>query len=449
MDFNLAGDFVGKIIFMKNGILCLAFLVLLWRGQAADEKQPVAETATLLSINAVVSEVLNNNPALRAASARLEAMEARVPQERAWDDPRVGVDVERSRTGFATYNDTEWMASQTIPLTGKNILRGRAASAEAFAAYAELRQVELELTARARAAYFRFANAYAQLEVNRRNDLLLKQFSEVSRAKYEFGTRNQADIFIAESDLAKNLEARIDLERQLSDEQSRLNVLMNRPAQSPLGRPANEALQHFNFDLVKAQTLALENRPELLNARKKFEAAQSRQTLAKRSWIPDPEIRVEARQFNGTGKGLSEYDTGIFFSFPWFNRGKYKGAIREAEKNQESAEYEMTALQTETLGLVRDQLKKIETFHHHYELFRDKLVPLAQQSVQSHQIAYEGNKGGFLELIIAQRTVQDVETILPQHLADYQIALAELEMIVGVPLYQIALQLMEVHSEKK
>ena len=109
----------------------------------------------------------------------------------------------------------------------------------------------------------------------------------------------------------------------------------------------------------------------------------------------------------------------------------------------------MTALQTETLGLVRDQLKKIETFHHHYELFRDKLVPLARQSVKSHQIAYEGNKGGFLELIIAQRTVQDVETILPQHLADYQIALAELEMIVGVPLFQIAVHPKEGHSEKK
>ena len=186
-----------------------------------------------------------------------------------------------------------------------------------------------------------------------------------------------------------------------------------------------------------------------MNTRKKVEAAKSRETLARRDWIPDPEIRVEGRQFNGSGKGISEYDTGIFFSFPWFNRGKYKGAIQEAKKNQESAEHDLVALQTETLGLVRDQLKKIETFHHHYELFRDKLVPLAQQSVASHQVAYEGNKGGFLELITAQRTVQDVETMLPQHLADYQIALAELEMIVGLPLYEIATHPTEAHTEKK
>ena len=219
---------------MKNGIVCLALLGLVWSGHGG-ENPTAANPTNLLSINAVVSEVLNSNRALRAAGARLEAMDARVPQATAWDDPRVGVDVERSGTGFSTYRDTEWMAAQSIPITGKNRLRGRVATAEAFAAYAELRRLELELTARARSAYFRLANAYAQLEVNLKNELLLKQFSEVSRAKYEFGTRNQADIFIAESDLAKNQETRLDLERQISDEQSRLNVLMNRPPQAPLG----------------------------------------------------------------------------------------------------------------------------------------------------------------------------------------------------------------------
>ena len=434
---------------MKRGILCLAMLGLVWNGQAADERPlSVAET-NLLSLDVVVSEVLSNNRALRAAGARWEAMEARVPQARAWDDPRVGVDVERSGTGFASYRDNEWMVSQTVPLTGKNRLRASAASAEAVATFAELRRLELDLTARARSAYFRLANVYAQLEVNQRNETLLKQFSEVSRAKYEVGTRNQADIFIAESDLVKNEEMRVDLDRQLSDEQSRLNVLMNRPPQTPLGQPEIVSIPHREFDLVQAQTVALKNRPELLNAQKRIEAAKSRETLARRDWIPDPEIRVEARQFSGRSGGLTEYDTGIFFSFPWFNRGKYKGAVEEAKKNQESAEHELTALQTETLGLVRDQLKKIETFHHHYELFRERLVPLAQQSVQSHQIAYEGNKGGFLELITAQRTVQEVENQLPQHRADYQIALAELEMIIGVPLDQIAKHVKEVHTGKK
>ena len=34
----------------------------------------------------------------------------------------------------------------------------------------------------------------------------------------------------------------------------------------------------------------------------------------------------------------------------------------------------------EALGLVRDQIEKIETAAHHYELCRDKILPLASQT---------------------------------------------------------------------
>jgi outer membrane protein TolC len=151
--------------------------------------------------------------------------------------------------------------------------------------------------------------------------------------------------------------------------------------------------------------------------------------LAKRQWIPDPELRVEARQYNG--RGLIEYDTGIFFNVPWLNQRKYRAAIAEAKSMKESAEHELESFRKETLGLVRDQLKKVETFHHHAELFRDRIVPLAQQAVKASQSAYETDKGGFLDLIVAQRTLQEVEAMYHNHLSDYLISLAELESLIG------------------
>ncbi|PYL27177.1 MAG: hypothetical protein DMF39_11685, partial [Verrucomicrobia bacterium] len=87
---------------------------------------------------------------------------------------------------------------------------------------------------------------------------------------------------------------------------------------------------------------------------------------------------------------------------------------------------------TETLGLVRDQLKKIETAAHHYELYSDKILPLARQAVQSNRVAYETSSANFLELITAQRVLQDVESTHVNHLADYQVAVAELDAIVGI-----------------
>ena len=98
---------------------------------------------------------------------------------------------------------------------------------------------------------------------------------------------------------------------------------------------------------------------------------------------------------------------------------------------KESAEHELEALRKETLGMVRDQLKKVETFHHHTELFRDRIVPLAQQAVKANQVSYEADKSGFLDLIVAQRTALDAESMYWSHLTDYLVAVAELEAAVG------------------
>ena len=51
----------------------------------------------VLSLDAVISEVLSNNPALKAANANWEAMRERVPQARAWEDPRMEFDQRAAR----------------------------------------------------------------------------------------------------------------------------------------------------------------------------------------------------------------------------------------------------------------------------------------------------------------------------------------------------------------
>src|SRR5207247_2397820 len=139
------------------------------------------------------------------------------------------------------------------------------------------------------------------LSINRENGQLLKQFAGISRAKYEAGTKPQTDVLIAETDLARVEENRYDIGRQISDAQSKLNVLMNRPARQALGRPSRLSFLAVELDPEHLETAALRHRPELLAAKKKIEAAQARYDLAKREWIPDPELRVEARQFNADG----------------------------------------------------------------------------------------------------------------------------------------------------
>lgn len=388
--------------------------------------------AETLTERDVISAVLSNNPSMKAARARWESMKERVPQARAWDDPMAGVDVERTgTTRFDRYTDTEWMLSQRIPLSGQNRSRGRTAVAEARASFEEFRRAELDVVTRAKVAFARLANAHTQLEINRRNTGLLEQFVEISRVKYEAGIQTQSDVLIAQTDLLRLSEARNNLERDVSDQQSQLNVLMNRPARAPLGRPGGLAFRQRDFSFAELHAKALAQRPEVTGAQERIEAEKARVQLANRQWFPDPQFRVEARQFEDSSRAFNEYDTGVFFSVPWVNFRKYSAGVREAKRSLEAAENQAQAARTEAAGLIRDQLQKIATAAKNYELFRDRIMPLANQAVGATRAGYESDKSGFLELITAQRTFRDVEAATANSLAEYEIAVAELQSIVG------------------
>ena len=55
--------------------------------------------------------------------------------------------------------------------------------------------------------------------------------------------------------------------------------------------------------------------------------------------------------------------------------------------------------------------------------------------MRSNRFSYESGKASFLDWISAQRNVRDIEAMAREHLADYQVAVAELEAVVGADLY--------------
>jgi outer membrane protein, heavy metal efflux system len=262
----------------------------------------------------------------------------------------------------------------------------------------------------------------------------MRQLVEATRTKYEAGRLRQSDILRSETELAQMEEARVDQRRAYSEAQTELNSLMNRPPQSPLGPAVLPPFQPADVPLEALQQSALENRPQLAAAASRIKAAQARVGLAERARFPDPEFRIEARQFNGSAwYDIREYDTAVFISLPWVNRGKYRAAIREAKKLAEVEAQDGRSLQTDTAALVRDVWLQRQSYRHHVELFRNRLLPLARQTVEATRSSYEADRATLLEVVTAQHTVQDTEAMLSDHLAHYFIAEAELRALTGLP----------------
>src|SRR5213594_4421517 len=433
----------------KSLSVLLVTSLLLCSQIAADGGEDGAASPRL-SLAEVTRFVLENNPAIKEAENRWYAAIHRVRQAYAWDDPRVAgesrvrrfVDVPPN-----AFTDQTLSIEQLIPITGKNLVRGRIAAAEAFSAFQEARRAQLDVIAKARATYFQLANAYDQLEINSKNLTSLRQIADISRSRYETGLESAANVLVAETDYSKLQETRRDLERNLSDAQSQLNTVMNRDAFAPLGPPAGATLREASLSVSRLQAITLAQRPEVQMARAKIDGEKSKLQLAHRAWIPDPALVVKGQRYNDAAEAVSELDAGVSFTIPWVNPSKYSAGVREARANLAATEQGLEREQKEALRLLRDQLAKIETFHHHVELFRDKLVPQAQQAFEATQLSYESGKASFLDWISAQRNLRDIEATAREHLADYQIAVAELEAVTGTELYARPVQ--QLKAERK
>jgi outer membrane protein, heavy metal efflux system len=211
-------------------------------------------------------------------------------------------------------------------------------------------------------------------------------------------------------------------------------VLMNRDPFSPLGRPVSSESLSPDLSTERLRQLTLANRPEIRQAQSMIIEASEKVELAKREWIPDPSVSLQAQHYNAGRQAISEINAGVSIDLPWFNRKKYRAGESEAQSDLLAAQQSLEGAQTEAIGMLRDQLQKIETLHHHIELYRDQLLPSARQTVSSYQADYETDKATLIQVLTSENNLRELETMYNQDLTDYRVAIAELESLVGTDL---------------
>jgi cobalt-zinc-cadmium efflux system outer membrane protein len=395
-----------------------------------------------LSLAEVAKKALAQNPTVAAAQARWRMVTERIPQASAWEDPRLnfrsllGRFVRIPANGFS---DQTVSLEQSIPISGKNRSRERVAIAEAVVAFQDLRRQELDVVLRARSVFIQLVNDYELLDLNQAEETTLSQIADNSRTRFEVGAQPQSEVVTAQIERQKVTERQQDLEQKRSNDETALKVLMKMDAFAALGRPSwkvnpvsnVQEMQAMHLDARELRARIILNNPEVLRSSAELAAAQSRYQLAQREWIPDPTVSIQADHYNAGSQVASELSGGISISLPWLNEKKYRAGEREAFDQVTAAQGASEDAKYEAVGKLRNQLQKIETLHHHADLYENSVIPAARQSMSSNQSDYESNKATFENVFSSQRNLWEIEVTYHQHLTDYQIALAELESLVG------------------
>src|SRR5260370_35983715 len=131
---------------------------------------------------------------------------------------------------------------------------------------------------------------------------------------------------------------------------------MNRDPFAHLGRPAVNEEGSLPAPAERLRQLVLTNRPEVREAQAKVTMAKAKLELARREWIPDPTVSLEAERYNAASQFVSQVGGGGSISVPWLNGKKYRAEEREAQGELSAAESDFVSTQTESLGFSAQSL---------------------------------------------------------------------------------------------
>ena len=421
---------------------------LTWEAPAL-EKVPVAyesQAEGLLELNedSTLSDYLTcaalNNPGLKAAFLRWKAALEKIPEVSSPPDPRFTYTyfIREVETRVGPHRQ-KFGLSQTFPWLGKLKLRGHAASEAAQAEKQRYEAAKLKLFYQVQEAYYEYYYLAQAIAVTRENFNLVRYVESVARTRYAAGATDHADIIRAQVELGK-LEDRL---RTLSDLRwaivARLNAALNRPAPAHLPWPARAEEEEVAFTQDEILTWLKQNNPELRAV--DFLAARERWNidLAKKNYYPDLTLSLE-RVDTGEAAMPGVEDSGkdpvmamVSINIPLW-REKYRAGERQAQARYRAFQEERSDRENRLAADVKLTLYKYRDAERKMDLYKNTLIPKADQSLRVNIYTYQAGKGTFLDMIDAARTILDFQLAYERAFADRAQRLAELEMLVGTRL---------------
>jgi len=400
-----------------------------WRGSAAELSASKPEA---LPADAGLAELLDyaarRNPGVQAARARWQAAIERAPQMRSLPDPQLMYEywgMERSKQQMLTLG-------QTIPWPGKLMLAGSQAEKEAQAEFQRYQIARLALAYRVKNAWFELWYLARALEIARENVELARSVEETVRTRYQAAVAAFADMLKAQVELARREDLVKDLEAMKSPTAARLNAALDRPAEAPLpparNAPADERLAASDAEVLAALA---EASPELLAMNAEVAAARDARALARRGPIPDLMLKAGPMVMEQQGMdSQSGVQVGVGLTIPlWF--GKYRALRREADAKLAAAEFSRREAGNRLASDAKMALFALRDADRKASLYRDVILPRAEQAMAAALAAYQAGKTPFVEVIDAQRMLIEFRLELARTQANREKALAELEMLAG------------------
>jgi outer membrane protein TolC len=319
---------------------------------------------------------------------------------------------------------------QTFPAPGARGARERAgeqmAAAERALATDRMRLVQRD----AEHAFADYVEATARHSIHIEHRTIAERALGLARARHAGGA-SLTDVTQAEVELARVDADVIGDRTRMIGARARLNALLARDPLAPLGPPSASEPEIAAWDLPTSIAKAQESRPELQAASATREARTEEARAAERE-AALPSFSVAALYFAPVGPMPAHgYGANASMSLPWI--WGEAGARREATKEQaEAARSEARGASIPVKAEVAMADANMRAAALRLQALRDRALPASKRSFEAVWAGYESGRTDVLTLLLARRSVVDVESEIVVARATLDHSLAELEASVGV-----------------
>jgi cobalt-zinc-cadmium efflux system outer membrane protein len=410
---------------------------------ARDERnqQPISSGTSdapsgIPALQQLIEQALENNPEIKAMQRRFDMMRARIPQAKALDEPMLSIGYMGNIAPFTLQKGDPSSGrtisiSQDLPFPGKRSLRGKVASTDADAEWWAFEQTRRNVVAEVKDAYFDLYYLTKAIGVVTKTKTLLEQFTKIAEVRYSVGKGIQQDVLKAQVEFSKLIEQETMLEQRKQVAEARLNSLLYREPESPVGTPEELKPRDFPYSLTALNETAVANYPDLKAQRRKIEGAQYAIQLAKKEFYPDFSV---AFTYVNRPAMPEMYGVMVGIKLPVYYAQKQRPALTEANASFEAEKRSLENTTTLLMFKIRDKYLAETTAKRLLSLYSTTIVPQSSLSLESAIAGYEVGRIDFLTLLDNLVTLLNYELSYYEQLSNEEKAVAALEPLVGVTL---------------
>jgi cobalt-zinc-cadmium efflux system outer membrane protein len=392
-----------------------------------------------LSLADLLRYAHGSNPSITASKESWKMFIENYRIEKSYPDPQLMI------TYFPSPIETrlgpqDWNLNlaQPIPFPGKLTRKGKILEADVKISKLRVDKTIKDIVTSISSSFHELIYIQTAIEIAKANFNLNQELVKIGENAYARDKALFYDVSKAQAQTASIQYDILLLEELEQVEKAKLNTILNRAPNAPLGRARNLSFRDVVYTLNEIYDLSNENQEDILIAGEKIQKSEDSIKLSRYDSLPsfklglfyasigDPEVSKPPKNAGDDAIGIQ-----LGVNVPlWF--GKNKSKITKARAGQRKARAEKLQIENKIKEKISTLWFKLQNSKRLITLYKENLIPQSSRSVQTAETWYRQGDGSFSDFLEVQATAYNFQLSLARARADYSQTLVRLEQLAGV-----------------